>query len=121
MEIRQNAQQGQWVESYTPGEFLINGQLYTHSVVINKTDVLIWPVDNIKALQTEHIQSLVDLSPELVLIGTGQQQHFIAHPLLAILLNMRIGVEVMATAKACRTFNLLTTEGRRVVAGLMVH
>ena len=66
------------------------------------------------------MRNCVALEPEIVLLGTGDRQHF-PHPrLLAPLTERRIGVEVMDTRAACRTFNILVAEGRRVAAALVI-
>jgi len=73
------------------------------------------------ALTETDFASLLDYSPEMVLLGTGERQHF-PHPrLLQSLTAARIGVEVMDTRAACRTFNILVAEDRRVAAALIVE
>jgi len=62
----------------------------------------------------------VPLQPDIVVLGTGASLRF-PHPRLTrALLEQRIGLEVMDTAAACRTFNILAAEGRRVAAALML-
>ena len=78
-----------------------------------------WPLQDISALCSERILELVNFDPEVVLLGTGQQLEFPSPELLAELYRRRIGVEVMDTAAACRTYNILMNEGRHVVAGLI--
>jgi uncharacterized protein len=78
-----------------------------------------WPPMNIDGLQEEHLDALVELQPELILLGTGPRLQFPETKILASLHNRQIGVEVMDTAAACRTYNILMTEGRFVVAGLI--
>ena len=63
---------------------------------------------------------ILALDPELVLLGTGQRQIFLAASFRAQFLGAGIGFEVMDTGAACRTFNVLVAEQRRVVALLMV-
>ncbi len=78
-----------------------------------------WAPTHIDNLQAEHLNAILELQPELVLLGTGARLTFPAPQLLASLHRQRIGVEVMDTAAACRTYNILMGEGRFVVAGLM--
>ena len=78
-----------------------------------------WPPAEVDSLQEEHLDALVELQPELVLLGTGSRLQFPEAGILASLHNQQIGVEVMDTAAACRTYNILMTEGRFVVAGLI--
>jgi uncharacterized protein len=78
-----------------------------------------WAPISIETLQAEHLDLIIELQPELVLLGTGTRLTFPAPQLLASLHRQRIGVEVMDTAAACRTYNILMGEGRFVVAGLI--
>ena len=72
-----------------------------------------------EALAGEHFEALLELEPELVILGTGARQRF-PHPRLTVALSgARIGLEVMATGAACRTYNILMGEGRRVVAVIL--
>ncbi len=79
-----------------------------------------WAPNGFDALLEGDFARLLDYRPEIVLLGTGDMQRF-PHPrLLAKLAEARVGVEVMNTAAACRTFNILVAEGRRVAAALNV-
>ena len=80
-----------------------------------------WPVSDFSALSPEHFSLLAQAEPELILFGTGARLRF-AHPrLFAELSAKRIGVETMDLAAACRTFNILVSEGRRVAAALLLE
>lgn len=79
-----------------------------------------WPVTHADALDLTAIDALVALEPEVVLLGTGERQVFPPREAMAALLGRRIGIEVMSNAAACRTYNLLAGEGRRVVAAIML-
>jgi uncharacterized protein len=78
-----------------------------------------WVPASIDDLQAEHLEAILELQPELVLLGTGPRLTFPAPQILSALHRQRVGVEVMDTAAACRTYNILMGEGRFVVAGLM--
>lgn len=79
-----------------------------------------WAVNDFQALSAEHIDTLLALKPEIILIGTGTKHLLPSEPLLKTLVNTRIGFEIMHTAAACRTYNILMGEGRNVVAGLFM-
>jgi uncharacterized protein len=79
-----------------------------------------WPVTRADAFDLASIDALVALEPEVVLLGTGERQVFPPREAMAALLGRRIGIEVMTNAAACRTYNLLAGEGRRVVAAIML-
>jgi uncharacterized protein len=81
--------------------------------------VLDWGVDSFETLEPAHFARIAALDPEVVIFGSGARLRF-AHPrLLTALIERRIGVECMDTAAAARTYNVLVTEGRRVVGALL--
>ena len=79
-----------------------------------------WPADSIEALTADHLAAIVEMHPEIVLLGTGAAFRFPEPAKLAPLYNAGIGVEVMDTPAACRTYNILMGEGRNVVAALVL-
>lgn len=79
-----------------------------------------WPIVDAGMLAADHVEALLALQPELVLLGTGQRQIFPAAAFLAGFLRKGVGIEVMDNAAAARTYNLLAGEGRRVVAGFIL-
>jgi len=79
-----------------------------------------WPPQSLGELTTEHLQAVIDLNPELVILGTGRTLEFPKSALTESLLAKGIGVEIMDTAAACRTYNVLMHEGREVAAALIV-
>jgi uncharacterized protein len=79
-----------------------------------------WPVTSGADIDDVSLQAIVDLEPELVILGTGERQQFPAAQTLLPLLGRSIGVEVMDNAAAARTYNLLASEGRRVVAAFIL-
>ena len=79
-----------------------------------------WGVESPQALSRTHFQTLLDLEPELVILGTGQKIHFPDSQNCLILQQNRIGIEVMDTSAACRTYNFLVADGRNVAAALFM-
>jgi uncharacterized protein len=79
-----------------------------------------WPVDNVAMLDESHVAAVLELQPELVLLGTGEHQVFPAAAFMAGFLRQGVGVEVMDNAAAARTYNLLASESRHVVAGFIL-
>lgn len=82
--------------------------------------VVAWRVDDAAALTTQHFDAILDLEPELVIFGSGERLRFVSPALMRGLIERRIGIETMDTAAACRTYNVLASEGRSVVAALIV-
>ena len=93
---------------------------YKESVILTPDSVIAgWPVAHFADISQETLKVLLELEPELVLVGTGTHQHFPEPELLMMFYRAGIGVEVMNTQAACRTFNILVMEERKVVAGLI--
>ena len=80
-----------------------------------------WGVANVAALAAADFQKLLELTPEIVLLGTGSRLRFPAPPLTRCLAEAHIGLEVMDLGAACRTYNILAGEGRRVAAALILQ
>ena len=113
---------GPLIEAYEPGRVRIGGQHYSGGVAVTAGQVLAeWAPDGFDALTPEHLEAIRAFAPQVVVLGTGTRQRF-PHPgLYARLLEDGIGVEVMDTGAACRTYNILASEGRRVVAALILE
>lgn len=93
----------------------------TRSVVLTRDQVLAeWLPDDFDALEAAHFQALLELEPEVILFGSGAHLRFPVPQLLRAPVEQGVGVEVMDTAAACRTFNILVAEGRRVAAALLM-
>ncbi|WP_144373159.1 Mth938-like domain-containing protein [Vogesella urethralis] len=97
----------------------INRVRHQGSLVVTADSITPWPPASFEALEEAHFSQLLALQPELVIFGSGSTLRF-PHPRLsAALTNAGIGVEVMDTSAACRTYNILLAEDRRVVAALL--
>lgn len=108
------------VTGYGPGWFEINRVRHAGPIVLSaQGPVLPWSVAGFEALAEEDFAGLLAQAPELVLFGSGATHRFPPPRLLASLARAGIGVEVMASDAACRTYNILVGEGRRVVAALL--
>ncbi len=109
------------VRAYAPGQVTVNDEVLTHSLVVS-SDKLIrdWPPQSIEELAPAHLQAAVDLQPEVLILGTGANLRFPHPSLIADLQAQGIGVEVMDTAAACRTYNVLVNEQRRVAAAVFM-
>lgn len=106
---------------YGEGYVEVNKARHHASLVVSAERVVTdWPVESVARLAGDHIAVLVEMAPEIVLLGTGARLEFPDGSLLAPLQRAGIGVEVMDTPAACRTYNLLLAEGRNVVAALIV-
>ncbi|KAA6186959.1 hypothetical protein F2Q65_03465 [Thiohalocapsa marina] len=108
------------IEAYDAGRVRINGQDYSGALMVTAQSVSTdWGPAAAGDLTAGHLEALLAAEPQVVIIGTGQVQRFPDPTLYAGLLARGIGVEIMDTGAACRTYNILVSEGRRVVAGLL--
>ncbi len=109
------------ITGYGVGYVAVNGKSITRSFIVTPEALITdWSPRSVDELDEAALEAVVRLSPGVVLLGTGTEQHFPPSSLLAPLLARGIGIEVMTTAAACRTFNILVAEGRSVAAGLFV-
>jgi uncharacterized protein len=110
------------VRSFSPGELRVADEVLRRSCLI-RADQLIrdWRPQTIADLTLADLEPVFALEPEIVVLGSGERQRFPATQVLATMLSRGVGCEVMATDAACRTYNLLVSEDRRVVAALMVQ
>lgn len=106
---------------YGEGYVMVNAVRYEHSlVVLPDRPVETWPVAGVDTLREEDFEFLAALGAEIVLLGTGKSLRFLHPRLLQSLARARIGVEAMDTRAACRTYNILVGEGRKVAAALIL-
>ncbi len=109
------------ISGYGEHYVTINGVRHEKSFVVTPGEVVDdWLLGGFGALTAAHFASLLALNPELVLLGTGARIRFPAPQLTRPLAAANVGCEVMDTFAACRTYNILVAEGRRVVAALIV-
>ncbi len=109
------------VRAYDRGEVIINEYRHTSSVIVMPKQIIgDWPPQSFAELTADHFIILSELKPQLVLLGTGDVQQFPDPAIYAVLLEQGLGVEVMTTPAACRTYNILASEGRQVAAALLL-
>ncbi len=109
------------ITGYGAGYVVVNGESLTRSFIVTPEALITdWNPQHVDELDEAALEAVARLSPSVVLLGTGAEQHFPPSSLLAHLLGQGIGIEVMTTAAACRTYNILVSEGRSVAAGLFV-
>ncbi len=103
------------------GYVMVNGERFEEPIVVTPEQVLTdWGARDFTSLDESHFAFLLALKPEVVVLGTGSTLRF-PHPgLYRALTVARIGVECMDTAAACRTYNILMAEGRRVAAAILL-
>lgn len=94
---------------------------FTRSLVLSPERAIEnWPVSHAGQLDASHVEAILELDPEVVILGTGERQVFPAPAFMAGFLRRGVGVEVMDNAAAARTYDLLASESRRVVAAFIL-
>jgi uncharacterized protein len=112
----------QSVTGYGPGWIAIQGEKISHSVLISSQGLREnWSCNSFTDLTAAHFAPLEKLDVELIIFGSGQHLRFVPPAWMAGLMQRRIGVETMDTQAACRTYNILAGEGRKVAAALLVE
>lgn len=123
MELKRQAPAGslQIVESYGEGGFRVSGQRHQGSILVLPDRTIVWPVGDIAELSLPSLQPVIDAEPtvELLIIGSGARLALPPLTCREVLRSKGIGVEAMDTGAACRTYNVLAGEGRRVAAALV--
>jgi len=100
---------------------MVNGTRYNKSLVVLPDTILKdWVPSPLEALTAHDLQPIMEFRPEILLLGTGIVQRFPPRHILQALAQARIGLEVMDNSAACRTYNVLAGEDRRVAAALMI-
>ena len=121
MKFHLSTASGRIVTGLGPGWIRIDGTEYRENVVLTPDEVRTgWAPEGYDALTRADFAALLAGNPELVLLGTGERLRFPHPQLTADLAHAHVGLDAMDTAAACRTFNILAAEGRRVVAALLV-
>jgi uncharacterized protein len=93
---------------------------FTQSVILTSESIDLWEVTNISELETHHFEQLALYPVEVIVLGTGTSIEFPDPALSQALMENHIGLEVMDTVAACRTYNVLAGDGRKVVAALIM-
>ncbi|MCW5630963.1 MAG: Mth938-like domain-containing protein [Rhodoferax sp.] len=122
MKLHPDQSSVQTISSYGDGWIAVDGERIAHSVIIGSDGQrLAWPCERFADLGAAHFQQLAELGTELVIFGSGGRIRFPQPAWLAPLMERRIGLETMDTQAACRTYNILAGEGRKVAVALLIE
>ena len=109
------------ITGYGEGYVMVNRQRFERSLVVLPERILLdWPATSFEALAPEHLAALAGLDREVILLGTGARLRFPRPEIMQALVQSGVGVEVMDVQAACRTYNVLLAEERRVAAALLI-
>ena len=121
MKLTDETQAGtNFIRAYEPGEIRITERVIRTNCIVTADSLLEWSVQSIAALTPADLEPLLAMKPEIVILGSGATQVFPEPAIMGALLSRGIGCEVMNTGAACRTYNVLVSEDRKVAAGLIL-
>ena len=117
-----STQQYQTVTAYDETGVELNAIRYNHSLlVLPEIKPAEWPVSSFDSLTEEHFDQVNQANPDVVILGTGNRQRFVHPKLIKALTAKQVGVESMDNQAACRTYNILMAEGRKVALALIIE
>ncbi len=117
-----NNEKYQTVTGYDASGVEINAQRFNFSLtVLPEVPPRPWPVTRFEDLTAAHFEQIAQDRPDVVVLGTGARQRFVHPKLVASLSAMHVGVESMDSQAACRTYNVLMGEGRKVTLALIIE
>jgi len=119
------AENNNLITAYSESYIEINKQRYSHSLIVMPEKLMTdWNVEDFAHLTEDHIARIANfdkgINAEVVLLGTGAKHQFLHPKIYQSLTAKGIPLECMTTAAACRTYNILMSEGRNVVAALIL-
>ena len=122
MKFAQDSQdEGYVITAYGEDSVSVNGKVFEQSLILANTEFSEdWGLSSIEQLADEHIEQILSFDPELIIIGTGGKLVFPKVEVYSAIIKRGIGVDFMDTHAACRTYNILMSEGRGVVVGLIL-
>ena len=109
------------ITGYGAGYVMVNGARHEENLIVLADRILPWSAARFETLGAENFLELAKLDLEVVLLGTGATLRFPRPQVTRPLVEARIGFEVMDAQAACRTYNILAAEGRRVAAALLLR
>ncbi len=109
------------ITGYDKGWVEINRQRYSNNLILLPNQLIgNWHVLSFESIQADDFEKVAGLKPDVVLLGTGASHKFIHPKLTTALTKVGISLESMSTDAACRTYNILMSEGRNVLAALIL-
>jgi len=121
MKLTDETQRGtNFIRAYSDSEIRIGEGAVRTSCIVTADEVREWTPRSADAITLPDLEPLLALAPEIIILGTGATQQFPESSILAAILSRGIGCEVMTTGAACRTYNVLVGEDRKVAAALLL-
>ena len=122
MKIEADINQGEYkIDAYAAGSITVAGTVYATDIIITPEAVIEGRLpERVQALEEAHLEAMLKNDPEIVIFGSGKALTYPPDAICEILYVRQLGFEIMDTGAACRAFNFLSGEGRRVVAALFL-
>jgi len=124
MKLQPDKSNAPMVRAYGSGWIEVDHNKHIQSVLISSLadmPTCDWAPQRFEDLQAMHLSPLAASGAELVILGTGARLRFTPPAWLSAFAEHRVGLEIMDTAAACRTYNILASEGRKVIAALLIE
>lgn len=122
MNINLEATDRHSIQAYGDNKIQINSIIYEHSLIVSREEIISdFIINNIQDMDENYLQRLLIHHPEVIIIGHEQNGTFPPLPLISQLSQQRIGIECMSIGAACRTYNVLLSENRNAVAGIIIQ
>lgn len=112
---------GNVITGYETGRVILQGQELTQSVIVTFEHLVRdWAPQSFEDLQPMHLEPILELEPEIIVLGSGRHQRFPSTDFMGRVWARGVGLEIMDTGAACRTYNILVSEGRKAAAALLM-
>lgn len=122
MKLQPDIINAQSISAYGPGWISVGGEKISTSVIIcSRGERFSWACNSFADLSVEHFAQLAALDTELIIFGSGERIRFPQGPWIKPLIDKQTGIETMDTPAACRTYNILASEGRNVAVALLLE
>ena len=109
------------IQAYSESEIKVNDTTYTSSLIVSQSEIMThWPVHDILELNETLLNPVIELQPEVIIVGHHSSGYHPPVAVLQLLAKQRVGFEFMTVGAACRTYNVLLSEQRRVALGLIL-
>ncbi len=108
------------IQNYENNKIYIDGKKFPYNLIITEDRVERWEIENLQQLSFDSLKHIINKKPDIIILGTGEQAILPNQDIIDKVSENKIGIEFMTTKSACKTFNILLSEDRKVIALLIV-
>ena len=108
------------IQNYEDNKIYVDGKKYPYNLIITEDGVERWEINNLEQLSFDSLKHIIDKKPDIIILGTGDQATLPNQDIINKVSDNGVGIEFMTTKSACKTFNVLLAEDRKVIALLIV-